>query len=156
MGAANSKSSEAFRTIGEVAGELDVPQHVLRFWEAKFPHIRPIKRGGGRRYYRPDDVDLLRSIRQLLHENGYTIKGVQKLLRENGPGALRLAVSVRLVSDSGDLPAGRAKVPPQVEDHDSGHDSGVSAAAGQTPQDGQSLATIVQTLEKLRRTLAAD
>ncbi|MDA0366846.1 MAG: MerR family transcriptional regulator [Alphaproteobacteria bacterium] len=80
----NRKSPEAFRTISEVAGELDVPQHVLRFWESKFAQVRPLKRGGGRRYYRPEDVELLRRIRSLLYEEGYTIKGVQKLLKENG------------------------------------------------------------------------
>jgi DNA-binding transcriptional MerR regulator len=79
-----SKSAEAFRTISEVAGDLDVPKHVLRFWEAKFPQIRPMKRGGGRRYYRPEDLELLRGIRHLLHAEGYTIKGVQKILREQG------------------------------------------------------------------------
>ncbi|MEP4380195.1 MAG: MerR family transcriptional regulator [Alphaproteobacteria bacterium] len=78
------KSAAAFRTISEVATELDVPQHVLRFWETKFTQVRPMKRGGGRRYYRPEDVDLLRSIRALLYDDGYTIKGVQKLLREGG------------------------------------------------------------------------
>lgn len=76
-----SKSAAAFRTISEVAGELDVAQHVLRFWESKFPQVRPIKRGGGRRYYRPEDVDLLRQIRSLLYEEGYTIKGAQRLLK---------------------------------------------------------------------------
>jgi DNA-binding transcriptional MerR regulator len=75
------KSATAFRTISEVAGELDVAQHVLRFWESKFPQVRPLKRGGGRRYYRPEDVDLLRQIRSLLYEEGYTIKGAQKLLK---------------------------------------------------------------------------
>jgi DNA-binding transcriptional MerR regulator len=75
------KSSAAFRTISEVADELDVAQHVLRFWESKFPQVRPLKRGGGRRYYRPEDVELLRQIRSLLYEEGYTIKGAQKLLR---------------------------------------------------------------------------
>jgi DNA-binding transcriptional MerR regulator len=80
------KSAEAFRTISEVAQELEVPQHVLRFWESRFPQVRPLKRAGGRRYYRPDDVVLLRRIRQCLYDQGYTIKGVQKLLRE---GALR-------------------------------------------------------------------
>lgn len=75
------KSAAAFRTISEVAGELDVPQHVLRFWETKFSHIKPLKRGGGRRYYRPDDIALLRRIKTLLYTDGYTIKGVQKLLR---------------------------------------------------------------------------
>ena len=76
-----SKSAAAFRTISEVAGELEVAQHVLRFWESKFPQVRPLKRGGGRRYYRPEDVDMLRQIRSLLYEEGYTIKGAQKLLR---------------------------------------------------------------------------
>ena len=76
------KSASAFRTISEVSLDLDVPQHVLRFWETKFTQVRPLKRGGGRRYYRPDDIDLLRRIRNLLYSDGYTIKGVQKLLRE--------------------------------------------------------------------------
>ena len=79
-----AKSAAAFRTISEVAAELDLPQHVLRFWETKFNVIKPMKRGGGRRYYRPEDVALLRSIRDLLYTDGYTIKGVQKLLREGG------------------------------------------------------------------------
>jgi DNA-binding transcriptional MerR regulator len=76
------KSASAFRTISEVADELEVPQHVLRFWETKFPQVRPLKRGGGRRYYRPEDVELLRQIRSLLYHEGYTIKGVQRLMRE--------------------------------------------------------------------------
>jgi DNA-binding transcriptional MerR regulator len=79
-----SKSAAAFRTISEVASDLDVAQHVLRFWESKFPQVRPMKRGGGRRYYRPEDVELLRQIRSLLYDEGYTIKGAQKYLRENG------------------------------------------------------------------------
>lgn len=79
-----AKSAAAFRTISEVAAELDVPTHVLRFWEGKFPNIRPLKRGGGRRYYRPEDVELLRRIRRLLYEEGYTIKGAQRLIREAG------------------------------------------------------------------------
>jgi DNA-binding transcriptional MerR regulator len=78
------KAPDAFRTISEVAQELDVPQHVLRFWESRFREIRPMKRGGGRRYYRPDDVGLLRGIRHLLYGEGYTIRGVQRLLREQG------------------------------------------------------------------------
>ena len=82
--AASQKSPDAFRTISEVSTDLDVPQHVLRFWEGKFAQIKPLKRGGGRRYYRPEDVDLLRGIQHLLYGDGYTIKGVQKLLRENG------------------------------------------------------------------------
>ncbi len=78
------QSATAFRTISEVSTELDVPPHVLRFWESKFAQVKPLKRGGGRRYYRPEDIDLLRSIRELLYTEGYTIKGVQKLLREGG------------------------------------------------------------------------
>src|SRR3982751_4789171 len=79
------KSPDAFRTISEVADDLDLPQHVLRFWETRFAQIKPLKRGGGRRYYRPDDVDLLKGIRHLLYGEGYTIKGVQRILREQGP-----------------------------------------------------------------------
>jgi DNA-binding transcriptional MerR regulator len=82
------KSPEAFRTISEAAASLDLPQHVLRFWETRFPQIKPLKRGGGRRYYRPDDVELLRAIRRLLYDEGYTIKGVQKMLREQGVSAI--------------------------------------------------------------------
>ena len=92
------KSPDAFRTISEVADDLDLPQHVLRFWETRFAQIKPLKRGGGRRYYRPGDVDLLRGIRHLLYEEGYTIKGVQKILRENG---VQFAVAI----GTGDLSA---------------------------------------------------
>jgi len=92
------KSPEAFRTISEVADDLDLPQHVLRFWETRFSQIKPLKRGGGRRYYRPGDVDLLRGIRHLLYEEGYTIKGVQKILRQNG---VQFAVAI----GSGDMSA---------------------------------------------------
>ena len=80
----NQKSPDAFRTISEVSAELDVPQHVLRFWETKFPVVKPLKRGGGRRYYRPADVELIRGIRDLLYTHGFTIKGAQKLLKEQG------------------------------------------------------------------------
>src|ERR1700722_58256 len=82
------KSPDAFRTISEAAEDLDLPQHVLRFWETRFTQIKPLKRGGGRRYYRPDDVELLRAIRRLLYGEGYTIKGVQRLLRESGARAV--------------------------------------------------------------------
>ena len=78
------KSPEAFRTISEVSKDLSLPQHVLRFWETKFSQIKPIKRGGGRRYYRPEDVDLLKGIKNLLYNDGYTIRGVQKVIKENG------------------------------------------------------------------------
>jgi DNA-binding transcriptional MerR regulator len=80
------KAPDAFRTISEVAEALDLPQHVLRFWETRFTQIQPMKRGGGRRYYRPEDIDLLRGIRILLYSEGFTIRGVQRLLRENGVG----------------------------------------------------------------------
>lgn len=83
------KSPDAFRTISEVADDLDLPQHVLRFWETRFAQIRPLKRGGGRRYYRPDDVDLLRGIRHLLYGQGYTIRGVQRILKEQGLRAVQ-------------------------------------------------------------------
>jgi DNA-binding transcriptional MerR regulator len=115
------KSAQAFRTISEVATELDVPQHVLRFWESKFTQVRPLKRGGGRRYYRPEDIDLLRRIRTLLYEDGYTIKGVQRLLKE-GRGRLpaqRLDIaaesaleSLRIVSARAEaMAAGAARQP---------------------------------------------
>ncbi len=80
----SSKSPEAFRTISEVSRDLSLPQHVLRFWETKFVQIKPIKRGGGRRYYRPEDVKLLKGIKSLLYNDGYTIRGVQKVIKENG------------------------------------------------------------------------
>jgi len=98
------KSPSAFRTISEVADDLHIPQHVLRFWETRFPQVKPLKRGGGRRYYRPDDIGLLRRISDLLYIQGYTIKGVQRLLRE-GDGTL-----------SGDLP------PPDVADRGDDHE----------------------------------
>src|ERR1700760_1886314 len=82
--AASEKSPDAFRTISEVALELDVPQHVLRFWESRFTQLKPVKRAGGRRYYRPEDIDLLRGIRALLYRDGLTIKGVQKILKDRG------------------------------------------------------------------------
>ena len=80
----SSKSPEAFRTISEVSKDLSLPQHVLRFWETKFIQIKPIKRGGGRRYYRPEDIKLLKGIKSLLYNDGYTIRGVQKVIKENG------------------------------------------------------------------------
>ncbi len=83
------KAPEAFRTISEVAAELDIPQHVLRFWETRFAQIKPMKRSGGRRYYRPDDIDLLKGIRRLLYGEGYTIRGVQRILKEHGIGSVQ-------------------------------------------------------------------
>jgi DNA-binding transcriptional MerR regulator len=105
------KSAQAFRTISEVASELDVPQHVLRFWESKFSQVRPLKRGGGRRYYRPEDIDLLRRIRSLLYDDGYTIKGVQRLLKE-GRGRLpqqRLDVAAESALESLRIVSARAE-----------------------------------------------
>lgn len=99
-----AKSAAAFRTISEVASELKLPQHVLRFWESKFTAIRPMKRGGGRRYYRPEDVALLTRIRDLLHNDGYTIKGVQKLLRESG-GKLKAVPPVAAAGSGAQAPA---------------------------------------------------
>lgn len=120
------KSAEAFRTISEVAAVLDVPQHVLRFWESKFSQVRPLKRGGGRRYYRPEDVELLQSIRGLLYDDGYTIKGVQKLLRDGSlkpkRGAARIA----------DTEATKAKPVPSAETPATGDK--LSAAQRQTLQ----------------------
>jgi DNA-binding transcriptional MerR regulator len=106
------KGPDAFRTISEVGEELDVPQHVLRFWETRFSQIKPLKRGGGRRYYRPDDVELLRGIRHLLYGEGYTIKGVQRILKQEGvrfvqqvwqePGQLATLAANRGFADEGE------------------------------------------------------
>ncbi|TWB44453.1 MerR family transcriptional regulator [Nitrospirillum pindoramense] len=114
-GRSGAKSPTAFRTISEVSAELDVPQHVLRFWETKFPHIRPLKRGGGRRYYRPDDVEMLRRIQVLLYKEGYTIKGVQRLLRTPGGRPLPShgpAADADEGADSGDNAWTEAPSPP--------------------------------------------
>jgi DNA-binding transcriptional MerR regulator len=107
-----AKSASAFRTISEVSDELDVPQHVLRFWETKFTHIKPMKRGGGRRYYRPEDLALLRRIRELLYVEGYTIKGVQRLLRQSGIKAVLAGQdddSVTDAKDTSEIGAGAAE-----------------------------------------------
>ncbi len=116
------KTADAFRTISEVADELHVPQHVLRFWETKFPQVRPLKRGGGRRYYRPEDVALLRRVADLLYTQGYTIKGVQRLLREGGgsfhdnippaPAEERLAAEAERQAQIPDEPAASRKPAP--------------------------------------------
>ncbi|MGE4064349.1 MAG: MerR family transcriptional regulator [Rhodospirillaceae bacterium] len=99
------KSDAAFRTISEVAEELDVPQHVLRFWETKFAQVKPLKRGGGRRYYRPEDVALLKRIRALLYNDGMTIRGVQKLLRETGAKAIAAETPPAPAPARGDMAA---------------------------------------------------
>jgi DNA-binding transcriptional MerR regulator len=113
------KAPDAFRTISEVADEIDVPQHVLRFWESRFPQIRPMKRGGGRRYYRPDDVDLLRGVRHLLYGEGYTIRGVQRILREQGVGFVQDVWQAQAEQPPPDLdedrPAGDVALPSAAE-----------------------------------------
>jgi DNA-binding transcriptional MerR regulator len=95
------KSPDAFRTISEVADDLDMPQHVLRFWETRFAQIKPMKRSGGRRYYRPDDVDLLRGIRRLLYGEGYTIRGVQRILKEHGIASVQRLADASAVASFG-------------------------------------------------------
>ncbi|CFX47754.1 MerR family transcriptional regulator [Candidatus Filomicrobium marinum] len=102
-----SKTAQAFRTISEVSDELDVPKHVLRFWELKFPQIKPMKRGGGRRYYRPEDLELLSGIRHLLHAEAYTIKGVQKILREKGVDAVKAAPEGTAIKSDETVPRGK-------------------------------------------------
>jgi DNA-binding transcriptional MerR regulator len=118
------KAPGAFRTISEVADEIDVPQHVLRFWESRFAQIRPMKRGGGRRFYRPEDVDLLRGVRHLLYGEGYTIRGVQRILREQG------AVFVQNVWHAG------AVQPPVESDEDrEGDDAGATSGGERSEPD---------------------
>jgi DNA-binding transcriptional MerR regulator len=112
------KAPDAFRTISEVAEEINVPQHVLRFWESRFTQIRPLKRGGGRRYYRPDDVDLLRGVRHLLYGEGYTIRGVQRILREEG---------LSFVQDV--WRAGAEQPPPELDEDDDDGATDVRATA---------------------------
>ncbi|MFL5147130.1 MAG: MerR family transcriptional regulator [Microvirga sp.] len=107
------KSPDAFRTISEVADDLDLPQHVLRFWETRFAQIKPLKRGGGRRYYRPDDVDLLKGIRHLLYGEGYTIKGVQRILKEDG---IRFVQAIGRGEQSVEAPPAGAAPEEPVED----------------------------------------
>ena len=141
------KRPGAFRTISEVADELAVPQHVLRFWESRFAQIRPLKRAGGRRYYRPDDVDLLKGIRKLLHGQGYTIKGAQRVLRENG---------VRFVQSVGRGEAEPRKPEPGEREPDA-HVSAVQdapdAASRADPATAQLLA-VLRELEDCRSALA--
>lgn len=132
-----TKSAGAFRTISEVASDLDVPQHVLRFWETRFAQIRPLKRAGGRRYYRPEDVELLRRIRGLLYQHGYTIKGVQKLLRDGGRATDEPVAAVQ------------SEAPPPVAAK-----TGVElATAGTQPQ--QTIKAVIDELVELRDLLQA-
>jgi DNA-binding transcriptional MerR regulator len=118
------KSPDAFRTISEVADDLDIPQHVLRFWETRFTQIKPMKRSGGRRYYRPDDVDLLRGIRRLLYGEGYTIRGVQRILKEYGIKAVQGLVDGTSSASFAGIEAGiedALREPDEYEDEASVH-----------------------------------
>ncbi|MDR3465881.1 MAG: MerR family transcriptional regulator [Xanthobacteraceae bacterium] len=121
------KAPDAFRTISEVADDLDIPQHVLRFWETRFSQIKPMKRSGGRRYYRPDDVDLLRGIRRLLYGEGYTIRGVQRILREQGLKSVQALADESITPPS---PARRADPADHTGHPD--HDEDAVALAGET------------------------
>ncbi|MGB0631891.1 MAG: MerR family transcriptional regulator [Alphaproteobacteria bacterium] len=137
------KSAAAFRTISEVATELDIPAHVLRFWESKFAQVKPLKRGGGRRYYRPEDIELLRGIRELLYTDGYTIKGVQKLLREGGVKAVVSGEDNAAAKTP--PPATKATVqPPAVTD------AGPSRALGLDQARRAELSAVLAELENLR------
>ncbi len=127
------KSQTAFRTISEVADELDVAQHVLRFWESKFPQVRPLKRGGGRRYYRPEDIELLREIRTLLYDEGYTIKGAQKLLRQR---RVRPAAPPR-ATEKPSLPPVAQPPPPPGEAHEPKDVADPGGTSAGDPADGQ-------------------
>jgi DNA-binding transcriptional MerR regulator len=124
------KSPDAFRTISEVAKSLDLPQHVLRFWESRFPQIKPLKRRGGRRYYRPDDIELLAAIKQLLYGEGYTIKGVQRLFKEQGARgfAAKAQRSAPLAEDVDSVTPARPLGPEASPAVGPGHDNGLSPA----------------------------
>ena len=143
------KAPDAFRTISEVADDLDIPQHVLRFWETRFAQIKPMKRSGGRRYYRPDDVDLLKGIRRLLYSEGYTIRGVQRILKEHGVksvqgladataavsfGAIEEAVGNSLRESDGEEVEGTAGVDADDEDYQGGE--GIDFRFADTDADG--------------------
>jgi DNA-binding transcriptional MerR regulator len=132
---AMDKTQDAFRTIGEVAEELDLPQHVLRFWETKFTQIKPIKRAGGRRYYRSEDVQLVAAIRVLLHSEGYTIKGVQRILREQGARAVVAASHSARGQHGGASVTPLHVVPPAPRDErrEGAFDSGLAPAAPPRP-----------------------
>ncbi len=142
------KAPDAFRTISEVAQDLDIPQHVLRFWETRFSQIKPMKRSGGRRYYRPDDVDLLRGIRRLLYGEGYTIRGVQRILKEHGIksvqtladssaavsfGALEEAIGQSLLEDDSTEPT--AEVESEDEEYEGSDEEGIDFRFVETEDD---------------------
>ena len=146
------KSPDAFRTISEAAEDLDLPQHVLRFWETRFPQIKPLKRGGGRRYYRPDDVELLRVIKQLLYGEGYTIKGVQKLFKEQGARTVAAAKQTHAASEAdASLPSpGQAEFVGRAAGDDDAPDASDDRIGAMAPRAALSLAD----LQALRAALA--
>ena len=145
------KSASAFRTIGEVSIELDLPQHVLRFWESKFARLRPMKRGGGRRYYRPEDIELLQRIKQLLYEDGYTIKGVQKLMREGGAKPEQEAAKETEFVPRAATPQAKAKGAPAPS-----APAPEAAAGGLDAETKKALREVVAELEELRGLLKDD
>lgn len=153
-----SKSAEAFRTISEVAEELEIPKHVLRFWEQKFPQIRPMKRGGGRRYYRPEDLDLLRGIRHLLHLEGYTIRGVQKILRLQGVDEVKRSWRADAVQPVVAPPVEVASTPPsksKTKRKQPRAEAAEGVKASRLPADVvRSLQGVLSELEACRRLLA--
>lgn len=139
------KSATAFRTISEVADELGVQQHVLRFWESKFSHVKPMKRGGGRRYYRPEDIDLLKQIHHLLYQEGYTIKGVQKLLTATrGNLAARVAPSLPELAEKAAAVEEAAATETQVEE---------APKTAATAEKKQELKAMLDELKSMRRLL---
>jgi DNA-binding transcriptional MerR regulator len=148
------KAPNAFRTISEVADELHIPQHVLRFWETKFPQVKPLKRGGGRRYYRPDDIALLRRISDLLYIQGYTIRGVQRLLREGG-GRLSDDIPPAPADEQEEAEAERAAVPmePELPMPELAHAGPSAVARGARPKPDQEAdrlrALLTETLHEL-------
>lgn len=147
------KSPAAFRTIAEVAGELELPPHVLRFWESKFPQVKPLKRRGGRRYYRPEDIDLLRQIRTLLYTDGYTIRGVQRLLKDVGARqpAERAAVPALPAAAAGDDEPAFAFALDAAGDDGAGDAGGLAdAAAAADFRAADPLAEVLADLQALR------
>ena len=147
------KAPNAFRTISEVADELHIPQHVLRFWETRFPTVRPLKRGGGRRYYRPDDIALLRRISDLLYIQGYTIKGVQRLLREGG-GRLSDDIPPATEAERAEAAAERTHVQDaEAAEPAAAAPAGVARSGAAGLPDREVLARVLRELEALRRLL---
>jgi DNA-binding transcriptional MerR regulator len=165
-----NKRAAVFRTIGEVAEDLDLPAHVLRFWESKFPQLKPLKRGGGRRYYRPEDIALLARIRQYLYQEGYTIRGVQKLLSEGTLGAAAVAEAAPSLFPLDPAPASppvpaprarapraarRASPPPAIVEPEPGAAPPGVRPQGLTDAQRETLEAAVQDLLSARQLLGA-